>query len=151
MQSQLESAHQQLTVNDADAAERSAQAALAMIRSALTKQAGDRAWTLLATQVQTLLGQIATTRGDAAAAKRYWVQARDTIAPVARTGEDPNFLAAWAGALLLLDDLDAARPLVEKLATMGYRVPDFVALVATRKLAYPQDAEFTQRIAEGMN
>ncbi|MFI4969032.1 MAG: hypothetical protein ACHP7D_02420, partial [Lysobacterales bacterium] len=150
-ESHLESSRQQLAVGDVDAAGRSAQSALTMIQAALAKQSGDRAWTLLAAQTHTALGQIAAKRNDIGTAHRHWAQARDTIAPAAHSGEDPNFLAAWAGTLLLLDDLDAARPLVAKLAAMGYRTADFVALATGKKLPYPQDAELTRRIAESTN
>ncbi len=150
VRSRIENALMQLALGQAGAAQAAADSALAVTKAALVKQSDDRGWTMLAVQVEIVLGQIAATRNDTAAAQGHWKHARDTIAPLARSSNDPNILAAFASALLLLDDLDAARPLVAKLAATGYRTPDFIALVASRELAYPQNAEVTQRIAEAM-
>ena len=109
-----------------------------------------RSLVLLAAQADTLLGQAAAKRNDAAQAHDCWVHARDRIAPIARTGSDPNFLAAWAGALLLLDDTANAQPVIEELAATGYRTPDFIALVESKKLAYPDNVQVSQRIAAAM-
>ena len=106
--------------------------------------------TLLAAQAYTVLGQIAAMRNEMAAAHADWTQARDTIAPATKAGDDPNFLAACASALLLLDEIDAARPVVARLAAMGYRASGFVALVAAKKLDYTVDANAIRRIAEAM-
>jgi tetratricopeptide (TPR) repeat protein len=150
-QSQLESAQLQHVTGDADAAQHSAESALAMTKDALAKHTGDRDWTLLGGQVETVLGQIAETRGDNATARACWMQARDSVAAIARTSEDPRFLAAWVSSMLLLDDVDTARPLLAKLAATGYRTPDFLTLVASAKIAYPPDVGMAQRIAAAMN
>jgi hypothetical protein len=97
-----------------------------------------------------VLGQAAAQRGDLATAQGHWRRALDTIAPSARTGEDPNFLAAWASALMLLDQADAARPVVARLSAMGYRTTDFIALVASKQMDYPAHAA-SQRVAAMAN
>ena len=150
-QSQLESAQLNHAMGDADAAQHSAESALAMTKDALAKHSGDRDWTLLAAQVDTVLGRIAETRGDDTAARAYWTKARDTIASVARMSQDPRFLAAWVSPMLLLGDADVAQPLLAKLAATGYRAPVFLTLVASAKIAYPPDAGMAQRIAAAMN
>ncbi|MGA8278725.1 MAG: TIR domain-containing protein [Rhodanobacteraceae bacterium] len=150
-QSQLENARLQLALGHVETAQRAAESAQVLINTALAKQSGDRGWTLFSAQVETVLGRIAAVRKDTATARRHWAQARDTVAPIARSSQDPNILAASARALLLLGDVETARSLVTKLATTGYRPPDFVALVASRKLAYPPNPEVTRRIAEAMN
>ncbi|WP_266180868.1 TIR domain-containing protein [Dyella humicola] len=150
-QSQLESARLQLAKADQDAAEPLAKAALATIQTLLAKDGSDRSLMLLAARAYTVLGQVAAQRHDAAAARDAWVRARDAIAVTARSSDDPNVLSTWAGALLLLDDIDAARPAVAKLASMGYRAPDFVALVTLKQVDYPLDSEAEQRIAKAMN
>lgn len=68
-------------------------------------------------------GRIATHRHDTTAARDHRTRARDTIALVARLGDDPNVLATWVSALLLLSDSSPARPILEKLAAKGYRIP----------------------------
>ena len=44
--------------------------------------------------------------------------------------------------------MENVRPIMSKLAAMGYRTPDFVALTASKQVAFPADAGFSQRIAE---
>lgn len=148
--SELESARLQLARGDADAGQVLATTALETILRLRASKPDNRMLSLLAAQAYTLLGQIDAKRGDAAAAHGDWVQARDVIAPAAQAGNDPRFLAAWAGALLRLDQTDAAQAAVEKLAAMGYRTPDFIALVSSRHLAYPADPAVAQRIADAM-
>ncbi len=149
-QSQLENARLHLAQGDVDAAHSSAQFALATIEQLRATNADDRNLILIAAQAYTALGQIAARRNDAAAAHDYWRQARDAVAPAAQVGENPNFLAVYAGALLLLDEVDAARPFVEKLWSMGYRTKDFVVLLSSRQLAYQVNEEFSRRIADAM-
>jgi len=150
-QSHVENAEGQRTLGHLDAAQRSAEAAKAMVANALVANANDPAWILLLAQIETVLGNIAASSGNAAAARVHWKQAVDTIALMARTSEDPHVLAALATALLLQEQIDEAQPLLARLAAMGYRAPDFVALVASRKLAYPSNRALAQRIADPVN
>jgi eukaryotic-like serine/threonine-protein kinase len=143
----LESARLQLALHDPAAAQRLATPALAGIERLRSKSTDDRNLVLLAAQAQTLLGQIAVQAGSPAAANDHWRRAVDTIAPAARTGDDPNFLAAWASASMLLGDSDAARPVVARLAAMGYRATDFVALASSRQMDFPVDAAVSPPIA----
>ena len=146
-QARLEGARLQLALQDPAAAQALSAPALAAIEQSLAKSPDDRGLILLATHAHMLLGQIAARDGDDPAAKRHWQQALDTVTPAARSGGDPNFLAARAGSLLLLDKRDAARPVVARLAAMNYRAGDFVALAASRQMPYPADAA-TRRVAD---
>lgn len=148
--SRIESARLQLTRHAPDAAEKFIGEARAAIEKMLASSADDRSVILLATQAYFVAGQIAAERNDMDSARTHWLHARDTIAPVAQSGNDLNFLAVWASVLLSLDDVDAARPVVTNLSATGYRTPDFVALAERHQLAYPVNAEVTQRIAESM-
>jgi MTH538 TIR-like domain (DUF1863). len=150
VESQLESARLQLAQNKADAAQNLARTALETILRLRSKKPGNRKLSLLTGQTYTVLGQIAAKRNDNATARDYWVQARNTVASTAKAGDDPKFLAAWAGALLLLGQTDAAQPAVKKLAAMGYRMPDFIALVTSRHMAYPADPALARRMADAM-
>jgi tetratricopeptide (TPR) repeat protein len=150
-QAQLESARLQLALRDPATAQAQATRALASVRQLRAKSSDDRGLVLMAAQAGTVLGQAAAQHGDPATAKRHWQQALDTIAPSARSGDDPNFLAAWAGALMLLDQPDAARPIVARLAGMGYRATDFVALAASKQMDYPADAKGARRVADMAN
>ena len=52
---------------------------------------------------------------------------------------------------MLLDQPDAARPIVARLAGMGYRATDFVALAASKQMDYPADAKGARRVADMAN
>lgn len=92
----------------------------------------------------------AAKRKDASAAREYWVRARDGITPVVGMGNDPNVLVVRASALLLLNDLSAARPVIQRLAGMGFRTRDFTSLLAAKKISYPVNMEIARRfIGEG--
>jgi len=103
---------------------------------------------LLSAQTEMVAGEIAARHGDAGASHDTWIRARDALATLGKTGSDINVLAAWATCLLLLDDLETARPIVSKLAARGYRTPDFVELATSKQLDFPLDAHLSQRIAE---
>lgn len=149
-QSRLELARLRLARADPGGAASDAAAARRALERLLLGSPGDRSLVLLAAQADLVLGRIAAARGAGAAARRYWIRARDTSRPVARSGADPNFLAAYAEALLRLDQTRDARPVVAELNSMGYRTVDFVALVIADHLAYPVNVRISRRIAQIM-
>lgn len=146
-QAQLESARLQLARHALEAAAASAHPALAVVRKLRAQSPDNRSLLLQEAQLHLVLGTIAAQLGDTASARREWTQARDGLEPALRAGDDPNFLAAYAEARLRLDDADGAQASIAKLAAIGYRTPDFVALLESRQLAYPANAEFARRIA----
>ncbi|HET7063179.1 MAG TPA: TIR domain-containing protein [Rudaea sp.] len=146
-QSRLEGARLAFTRKDITGAEKLIGAARDAVGRLRESAPGNRNLILLSAQTDTVAGDIAASRGDAGAARDTWTRARDAVATLAKTGSDINFLAAWATCLLLLDDLENARPVVSKLAAMGYRTPDFVALTTSKQLDFPLDAHVSQRIA----
>ncbi|MBS0431760.1 MAG: hypothetical protein JSS21_05065 [Proteobacteria bacterium] len=149
-QAQLENARLQLTHNNIPAAAVSTKAAFGIIENLRTKAPDDRSSLLLEAQAQLLLGQIAAQSSATTDALRMWTRARDLLQPALRSGDDPNFLAAYVEALLRLDQTDAARPVIAKLNAMGYRTPDFVSLLANSHIDYPPNTAFQQRIAQLM-
>lgn len=146
VQAQLDSARLQLARSDTTTAP-SVEPALASLQRLRAKSADDRSLILLEAQAHLLLGQFNTQNNNAAGAQHEWGLARDALQPALHAGDDPNFLAAYAEALLRLGQIDDARPIVAKLAVMGYRTPDFVALLASKQIAYPVNADFAWRIA----
>lgn len=149
-QAQLENARLLIVERNITAAASNTRSALDAIEKLRAKAPEDRNNLLLAAQAHLLFGQIAVLHDDSTSAKREWTQARDLLKPALHSGDDPNFLAAYAEALLRLDQMDAAQPIVAKLNWMGYRTPDFVALAASKRLDYPVNAEFQSRIARIM-
>ena len=148
--SRIESARLQLDRRLTDAAEKFVDAARGAIDTMLAKSSDDRNVILLAAQADIVSGSVAAARGDRPRAHELWRRARDTIAPSAQSGADINFLANWATTLLLLEDIEAARPVVARLAAIGYRTPDFAVLVGTSQIDYPVNTEVSQRIANSL-
>lgn len=143
----LECARLLMARGDYDSAERKLASALATIKSARETTPGDLNLTLLAANADIVRGQMAAKRRDIKSARAYWTQARDLVVPVSHVGDDPNVLAAWASALLLLDDMGAARPVLQKLAAMGFAAPDFGALIAAKNVTYAVDRNVVRRIS----
>jgi tetratricopeptide (TPR) repeat protein len=144
---QLEAARLQIARGNYVAGENQLTSALATIKIARETTPSDLNLILLAANADIVRGLIATKHKDSRSARDSWTQARDAVAPIARVGNDPNVLAAWASASLLLHDLDAARPVLQKLAAMGYRTPDFDALLTAHKVSYTVDVDVVRRIA----
>ncbi len=141
---QVEAGRLQLAVGDLTEARRLLDAALATITSERAGNSEDRGLRLLEAQARIVQGRVAAQRGEADAARGQWTQARDAVAPAARVGADPNFLAAWAGSMLLLGDTKAATPVLGQLAAMGFRTSDFETLAAAAGQTYRVDPSAPQ-------
>jgi hypothetical protein len=149
-QAQMETARLQLARNDIEDAGKTAATALAVVAKLRTKMPEDRGLILLGAQADILLGAVAARRRDTATAQRDWTQARNLLQPVLHAGDDPNFVAAYAEALLSLSQTKAAQPAIAELDAMGFRTPDFVALLTSKHIDYPVNAAFQQRLAQIM-
>ena len=145
-QTRIEAARLKLQQGDVAGAQALLIAALQTLDALHTRHGSDQTLALLSAQGFVVLGEIAAKRNVAAAAHAAWPKASDAIAPALRTGDDPNALATAASAMLLLDEPNQARPLIARLAAMGYRTPDFAALTASKQLAYATDPASAQRI-----
>lgn len=144
---QVEAARVRIARNDHASAEQLLDRALATIKAARAKSPADINLTVLAAEAYIVSGNLAAKRADGAGGTENWNRARELVAPLARTGNDPNVLAASATAWLLLNDPGSARPILERLGAMGYRTPDFEALLEAKKVAYRVDPEVVRRIS----
>lgn len=149
-QSRLESARLKLLQGQTAAALDFAVTADRTIGELRNKSPTDRRLILLAAEADIALGEVVAKRQDADSAREYWAHAAATLAPALHAGDDPIFLAASARALLLRDEVEAARPLVAKLEAIGYRTPDFDALLAAKNFDYTANAEVLRSIAATM-
>ncbi len=149
-QTRIEAARQKLQQDDAASAHALTEAALQALDTLPRKHGPSQSLTLLSAQANLVLGEIAANRGDIAAARDAWNRARDTAAPVVNVGDDPNALVTAASASLLLGEADKAQPSIAKLAAMGYRAPDFDALLAAKHVAYAANADAARRITAAM-
>ncbi len=137
---QVELARLSLARGDLIQAEPLLDTALSTIAGDRAKSPEDRSLRLLESQAQIVSGEVAAQRHDEATARGQWMRARDAMATSAQVGADPNFIATWASALLLLDDTDGARPALDQLASMGYKTRDFDTLVVSKRQSYPLKA-----------
>ncbi len=114
---------------------------LGMARAAIaaerTASPADRNLRLLEAQAEMVAGQVAARQHDEGSALTHWTNSRRAISDVAHVGADPNILSTWASTLLLLDQTGTARPVIDQLASMGYRSRDFNALLAAKNQPYP--------------
>jgi tetratricopeptide (TPR) repeat protein len=147
---QVEATRLHIAQGDYDAAERQLTSALATIKIARAMTPSDINLVLLVANADIVAGQIAAKRKDTNSARDYWTQARDASAPIARMGNDPSALAAWASALLLLNDLTTARSIIQNLAGIGYRAADFDALLGAKKVEYVPNPDVVRRITATM-
>ncbi|MEO8777190.1 MAG: hypothetical protein ABI389_00780, partial [Rhodanobacter sp.] len=148
--SELEQSRLQLSRGKLDAATESATDSLTLLQKLRAKTPGDQGLILLVAEAHGVKGQIAAQRHNSSMAQQEWMNARDLLAPLVQAGNDTRSLAAYATAMLRLGDIHGARPLITRLSAMGYRTPDFVALVTASNMAYPINSAFTERIADIM-
>jgi tetratricopeptide (TPR) repeat protein len=133
---EIEWAHLELAEGQVAEAQSSLQPAIETIVAQRAVSPDDRPLRLLEAQAYLVRGEVLSQRGDSADAREDWIRARDAMATAAKVGADPNFLCAWAMALLLLDDPIGARPILDQLAAMGYQTPDLQTLVRAKNQRY---------------
>ena len=133
---QVESARLYLARGNIADAENLLNTALAAIQGERVGGTVNRNLQLYEAEALIALGEVLARRQNLAAARERWEQARGTIGGAARVGADPDFLATWTKALLLLGDTTTARPVLSQLALMGYQTPDLEALLQTTKQSY---------------
>ena len=147
----VESARLHIARQDYTGADQQLSSALASIKGGRAAAAGDVNLIVLSADAYIVGGQIAAKRTEPTTAREYWMQARDIIAPIARTGDDPNILAPWASTLVLLNEVDAARPALQKLEAMGYSTPDFNGLLASRRVPYAVDPAVMRNVVNKLS
>jgi tetratricopeptide (TPR) repeat protein len=133
---QVESARLRLALGEPVPADRLLKAAFATLAQEGKAGRGDRNLRLLEAQAHIVRGQLATRRNEGVDARAHWIRAREAIANDVRIGANPNFLSAWASALLLLGEAGAARPAIDQLVAMGYHTSDFAAVLAATNMAH---------------
>ena len=95
----------------------------------------DREARRLRSEAYNTLGLIRFSGGNRRLARDAWVESVATIEPVASGSDDVRFLTPWARALLYLDRVEEAKPLVDKLEALGYRNDEFAELVESKGLS----------------
>jgi tetratricopeptide (TPR) repeat protein len=111
---------------DAATAERRA---LSIIEPALQKKPTDLNLRVAQTETYLALGEALARDGHTADANTAWTHAYVTIDSLARARKLTDHLALQASALMHLDRVDEARPIVTELLRRGYRRPSWMAVV----------------------
>lgn len=91
-----------------------------------TAPPADTAWRQIVAEAMLILGQIASSRGDARAARDAWQ--RTAAMYVTSTSADLSLLALRARALLLLGREAEAQPIIDQLRKARYANPDLMRL-----------------------
>ncbi len=133
---QIESARLELAKDNLAVAEGLLNTALGAIRQERASGTVNRNLQLYEAEALVELGVVSARRHNPTAARERWEQARRTIGEAARVGAEPEFLATWTMATLLLGDTAAARPVLDQLASMGYLTPQLEALLKTTQQSY---------------
>jgi hypothetical protein len=86
-------------------------------------------------QAHLLRGLALERLGEAEEARSSWARAASLLGAEAERSRDPSTLDPWARAWIHLERPDRVRPILAKLAAIGYREPGFVRLCEERGLA----------------
>jgi len=123
----LEQARLALQGGDAALADARARDAAARFDALLHQHRDDRGASLAMANAQWLLGTLADAREQAEGAKAAWSRGLSALSVFGADSNDPDQLATQAQLLHALGRADEARPILARLAAMGYRDAEFVA------------------------
>jgi tetratricopeptide (TPR) repeat protein len=127
-----------------DAARTDARSALTMLDPLLASQPDERTLLLSTTRARLQLADLQT--GEAA--ERLRLSALHSLRAVGSGAADVRLLAMQVDALLALDRIDEARPLVRQLWSSGYREPGLVRRLAGAHLEFPPNPAFEQHLQD---
>ncbi len=102
--------------------------ALAILQPLVDKNPDDRDSNRWLSASHLTMGEVWARTGDKERARSSWAKAVEVIEPFALQSNDRRYLDPLARALLYLDRIEEARPIVEKLMSMGHREPTFLEL-----------------------
>lgn len=109
-----------LAMGDPEAARQEVNRAIAIIGQLLVEAPDGREAIPVAGDAYMLSGQISARTGGGAEPAVAFKRAVEILEPIANGTTDKTFLDPWARALLHLDRVDAARPVVKGLQTIGF-------------------------------
>ncbi|MBV9492621.1 MAG: tetratricopeptide repeat protein, partial [Acidobacteria bacterium] len=91
---------------------------------ALLATATESSWLRYAAEADLVRGDALAMRGDEADARKAWTRARQTIEPIASAATEPTILDVWLRTLIRDGDEEAAQPVAQRLAALGYQPAD---------------------------
>jgi len=117
-----------LAMGDVDAAQQEVHIAIEIINKLLAEVPGDRESILVLSEAYMLLGQLSVQSGAGTQPVVAFTRAVAMLEPIVNNTTDKTFLDPWARALLHVDRIKDARPVVEKLHRMGFKGRQLVEL-----------------------
>jgi tetratricopeptide (TPR) repeat protein len=124
----------QLALGRTGAAEASLRRAIGIVDLALSKRPTDLNLRVAAADTRLELGDALAREGRSSDARTSWTEALGLIDSVAKTRQLTDHRAVQASALMRLDRLDEARPIVLDLVQRGYRRPRWMAIATSKHL-----------------
>jgi serine/threonine protein kinase/tetratricopeptide (TPR) repeat protein len=124
----------ELALGKSSAADQSLRRAIGIIDPALIKRPTDLNLRVASTDARIELGDALERSGRSTEARASWTQALAAIDSVARARRLTDHLALQTAALMRLDRLDEARPIVLDLVQHGYRRPRWITLATAKHL-----------------
>ncbi|MEE8525536.1 MAG: hypothetical protein V3T72_16495, partial [Thermoanaerobaculia bacterium] len=114
---------------------RHAQEALSTLESLKEATAGGADLRYESSRCLWLLGRIQKAKGNRLAASESWHKAMEMLEPTARASSDVLLLDPWVRCLVSLQQTKAARPVVNRLMTLGYRDAEFLGFLESSGFA----------------
>jgi tetratricopeptide (TPR) repeat protein/tRNA A-37 threonylcarbamoyl transferase component Bud32 len=114
--------HVRLAQRDASGALRATETVEGLL-APLTAKAADVDTARIVAEARLLAGEALDVQGETAAAQRQRERAREILAASAPQLTDARALATWARVLLALHRVEEAKPVVERLFSLGYHHP----------------------------
>jgi tetratricopeptide (TPR) repeat protein len=127
----VEWSHSLLASGSAAAASEQADRAV----EALTPMRGDLQAQKILGEALLAQGEARAARGDAAGADAVWQDALRLLDSLDALSPDPRIADAHARVLIRLRRREAAQPVIDQLAALGYRNPEFEALIGEKALS----------------
>ena len=124
----------QLALGHVATAEASDRHALSIVEPALARKPSDLNLRAASAEANIELGDALARRGRRDDARVAWMHGLAAIDSVARTRRITDHAALQAAALMRLDRIDEARPIVQDLLRRGYRRPRWIAVARDKKL-----------------
>ena len=140
---QSEQAAQSLAANQTATAQAQAHTALHTLTPLLAKQPNDRGLLLAKLENQLLLAKTGSDPAEATALRNNVIE----VARTPRSGHnDPRLLALQVEAMLGVDRLSDAQPLIQQLWKTGYRDKALLDVLQRKNIPYPVNTSFLARL-----
>jgi serine/threonine-protein kinase len=124
----------QLALGRVAPAEASERRALGIVEPALAKKPSDLTLSAISAEANIELGDVLSKAGRSTDARAAWSKALANIDSVPQKRRSNDHLILQSAALMRLDRLEAARPIVQQLTQHGYRRRRWVDVARSKKL-----------------